>query len=265
MACWKETTATDADLRLLILLTLRLKGIASFEMLTDTLCVDSDVLLETLDCYQSEGLVGRREGDGPGGGWFLTTSGRADGERLLNDQILAESQRLDRDIRSALFDLYEGFLPLNRRLLDICTRWQVRSQDPVELNDHDDPDYDAAVLDELRQIDGQVQWICGQLEGQLTRFSRYRSGFEYALARVRNGAVEWFTKPTLPSYHTLWFELHEDLLATLGLDRAAETARQNDPGSPQDERPQSMSRSSRPNSPIILETPLNTPLDHEAN
>ena len=27
----------------------------------------------------------------------------------------------------------------------------------------------------------------------------------------------------IDSYHTVWFELHEDLLATLGLERAAET------------------------------------------
>ena len=32
------------------------------------------------------------------------------------------------------------------------------------------------------------------------------------------------TKPVIESYHTVWFELHEDLLVTLGLDRAAETA-----------------------------------------
>jgi hypothetical protein len=26
----------------------------------------------------------------------------------------------------------------------------------------------------------------------------------------------------MPSFHTVWFELHEDLLTTLGLDRGAE-------------------------------------------
>jgi len=26
----------------------------------------------------------------------------------------------------------------------------------------------------------------------------------------------------MSSYHTVWFELHEDLLATLGIDRASE-------------------------------------------
>jgi hypothetical protein len=27
----------------------------------------------------------------------------------------------------------------------------------------------------------------------------------------------------MPSYHTVWFELHEDLLTTLGLERASES------------------------------------------
>jgi hypothetical protein len=39
---------------------------------------------------------------------------------------------------------------------------------------------------------------------------------------VQSGEIEWFTKPMIESYHTIWFELHEDLLASLGLDRAKE-------------------------------------------
>jgi hypothetical protein len=27
----------------------------------------------------------------------------------------------------------------------------------------------------------------------------------------------------MPSFHTVWFELHEDLLATLGLERSTES------------------------------------------
>ena len=46
-----------------------------------------------------------------------------------------------------------------------------------------------------------------------------------ALRRVRAGEHDWFTKPVIESYHTVWFELHEDLLASLGLDRSSEAAR----------------------------------------
>ena len=34
--------------------------------------------------------------------------------------------------------------------------------------------------------------------------------------------AEWITSPTRDSIHTIWFELHEHLLATLGRDRTTE-------------------------------------------
>ena len=43
-----------------------------------------------------------------------------------------------------------------------------------------------------------------------------------ALDRIRGGDLDWFTKPMIDSYHTVWFELHENLLATLGIQRAKE-------------------------------------------
>ena len=40
--------------------------------------------------------------------------------------------------------------------------------------------------------------------------------------RCRAATLDWFTKPTIDSYHSVWFELHENLLATLGIERATE-------------------------------------------
>ena len=56
----------------------------------------------------------------------------------------------------------------------------------------------------------------------LPRFARYAPRLTNAVDRVRAGEVDWFTKPVLDSYHTVWFELHEDLLATLGIERGEE-------------------------------------------
>jgi hypothetical protein len=39
-----------------------------------------------------------------------------------------------------------------------------------------------------------------------------------ALARARSGALDYETDSTA-SYHTVWFQLHEDLLATIGIPR----------------------------------------------
>ncbi len=60
------------------------------------------------------------------------------------------------------------------------------------------------------------------LAGALDRFGSYGPRFGQALDLLLGGDLDYFTKPIMPSYHTVWFELHEDLLASLGIDRASE-------------------------------------------
>ena len=64
--------------------------------------------------------------------------------------------------------------------------------------------------------------ICDDLGALLDRFRGYGPRLTEALERVRAGDVDWFTKPMIASYHTVWFEMHEDLLCTLGIERGAE-------------------------------------------
>jgi hypothetical protein len=40
--------------------------------------------------------------------------------------------------------------------------------------------------------------------------------------RVSEGERDWLTSPRVDSYHTVWMELHEELLAALGLERGSE-------------------------------------------
>jgi hypothetical protein len=90
------------------------------------------------------------------------------------------------------------------------------------MNDHTDPVYDAEVVSRLSAVDERIRPVLADLEAALARFERYPERLGNALRRVQLGEAEWFTKPLLDSYHTVWFELHEDLLATLGLQRGAE-------------------------------------------
>ena len=41
---------------------------------------------------------------------------------------------------------------------------------------------------------------------------------------MRAGERDWFAKPMIDSYHTVWFQLHEDLLNTLGIERSKEVS-----------------------------------------
>jgi hypothetical protein len=52
----------------------------------------------------------------------------------------------------------------------------------------------------------------------LPRFGRYRARLGDALVMARSGRTEYVTDD-FEAYHTVWFQLHEDLLATLGIPR----------------------------------------------
>ena len=201
---------------------LRLRGFADTAALSALLGVSPDVVEPVLTAATQQGLVARR--DGARSGWLLTPTGRAEHERLAAAELDRSGQR------TPLTHCYEAFRPLNRRFLELCTRWQVRTvEGTATVNDHTDPAHDRAVLDELVAIDSELMPLVGKLEAVLDRFRLHGSRFDNALVRVLDGDYDWLASPVLDSYHTVWFELHEDLLVTLGLDRAAETAAVDDP------------------------------------
>ncbi|WP_067967060.1 transcriptional regulator [Nocardiopsis trehalosi] len=158
-----------------------------------------------------DGLV-TREG-GPFGAWGLTDAGRAaDAERITAELESAAA-------RPAVTAAYERFLVLNPELLDLCTAWQLRSVDgAMTVNDHGDPAYDARVLDRFTDLDARAAAVCAAPAAALPRFGRYRDRLARALARAVAGELQ-YVADDVASYHTVWAELHEDLLATLGIAR----------------------------------------------
>lgn len=207
---------SDPDLA--VLLALRLASFAP----TDEVARRSGVVEADagalLDRFAGDGLVRFR--DGRRSGWSLTTEGRSAGERLLAAEVDALGAR------ELVEGSYQRFLDENPVMLQVCTDWQLRpdpSGEPV-LNAHDDLGYDRAVLDQLGALHDRAVAIWQPLGAVLERFSSYHDRFGGAIARVRAGEHDWFTKPSIDSYHTVWFELHEHLLATLNIDRADEAA-----------------------------------------
>ncbi|GAA2999869.1 transcriptional regulator [Streptosporangium longisporum] len=171
---------------------------------------ESDVESELIDLAVA-GLVTRTPGDF--GGWGLTEAGRAaDTERIAAELDAAGT-------RATVSRVYDDFLVLNPELLDLCTAWQMRSADgAVTLNEHDDPAYDARVLNLLGDLDRRAEIACADLYATMLRFRRYRTRLADALARARAGEPRYVTDD-LASYHNVWFQLHEDLLVTLGIPR----------------------------------------------
>ena len=145
---------------------------------------------------------------------MLLSEGRTEAERLVTGEVDESG------MRSSLQELYGAFKVLDPDLKEVCTDFQVKSDQT--LNDHTDPDYDAAVIDRLVDINRRVQPVIGKLTEVFDRFGHYGGRLDHALNQVRSGDTNWFTKPSLDSYHEVWFELHEDLLVSLGIDRATE-------------------------------------------
>lgn len=148
-------------------------------------------------------------------GWSLTDRGRKENERQLAAE-LARTGQAD-DVRGA----YDMFVPLNGVVLRACTDWQLRPEPGNRLapNDHTDPTWDDAVLTTLHGVNDALGPLVGRLAAVLARFRGYDTRFHAALTRARAGDTAWVDRTDIDSCHRVWFELHEDLVATLGVDR----------------------------------------------
>jgi hypothetical protein len=62
---------------------------------------------------------------------------------------------------------------------------------------------------------------------QLPRLSGYSTKLRAALDKVKAGDTAWLARPLIDSYHTVWFELHEELIGAMGMTRE-EAARSGD-------------------------------------
>lgn len=201
--------------RLLVLHALRLKGIAETAIVVAHTGLDESTVTAELSALTDADLV--RERRGRIGGNALTPEGKATGARLLAEELEACGGRV------AIDDAYREFLGFNDQLLGVCTAWQLRDIDgESHINDHSDADYDRDVHRRLEELHSRVIPVLDALVAVLDRFDGHRVRLQTALDRVLGGEHDWFTKPMFPSYHSVWFELHEDLLATLGTERANE-------------------------------------------
>ena len=211
-----------SDPALLALVGLRLASFAPLPTVAARAGLSVAEATPLLEGLEARGLARRRPrpsvNDGePVEAWSLTPDGRIEGER----RCAAELD--DLGLRPAVHDAYLRFLALNQPVLAVCTSWQVREVDGVPVpNDHADPAYDADVVAALEVLDVDAQPVVEELGDLLARFAGYGGRLAQALDLLRAGEGDWFTKPTIDSYHSIWFELHEHLLATLGIERSTE-------------------------------------------
>jgi DNA-binding MarR family transcriptional regulator len=199
---------------LAVLQAVRLKGRVTAADLAATLGEDLDDVTPTVDQLTASGLLV------DGTTLKISPSGRT----RLDTLIAEERQGID---SAAIAAAYHDFRAVNADFKALVTEWQLKGGPAGKPNTHDDAEYDAAVLARLDDVHARVVPIIDAAATQLPRLNAYSSKLLVALGKVKAGETDWLTRPLIDSYHTVWFELHEELIGAIGLTRE-EAARSGD-------------------------------------
>lgn len=112
---------------------------------------------------------------------------------------------------------YEGFEKINVDLKQLITNWQTMDVAGQRVpNDHSNKAHDDRVIDRLGKLHERADKLFAKLAAGLPRLQIYRDHLLAALEKSEDGAIEWVSDARIDSYHTVWFELHEELLRLMG-------------------------------------------------
>lgn len=186
-----------------VLRSLAAAGIADADTVTAAVDpeVDPATVETTLDSLADEGHV-----EADAGFYYLTDAGEDRLTTLLQERFAPEERE---QLREAL----EDFERLDDRMKTLASEWQSL----------DVADRDAAgteTVESLAALHADLEdWLDG-LDGALgAAYAHYAESLAEALAAIRDGQAAYFTGTEVDSYHEVWFDLHDDLLRTLGEDR----------------------------------------------
>jgi len=115
---------------------------------------------------------------------------------------------------------YESFERINRTLKQVITDWQTLEVAGNRVaNDHSDAAHDESVIGRLGRVHEQVEPVLAAMAAHLPRLDIYSRKLLAALEAAEDGDRGWVSDVRRDSYHTVWFELHEDLLRIMGQTR----------------------------------------------
>lgn len=198
-----------SDLELLALHGLVIKKAGSAEAVAVVLGANGDAVQDALDAAVAAGRA-----MGAKGTFMVTPAGRA----WLDERYPEAFAAIRTDPEAA--EAYEQFERINRKLLALMTDWQMMPAGSERIpNDHADPDYDAGIVDRLGDLHERARRPLDRFERLEPRLGRYGERLDGAYDKVLAGERDWVSGARIDSYHTCWYELHEDLLRMLGRER----------------------------------------------
>jgi len=192
--------------------SISIKGFAPLQGVADAVLAMPDEVGPIVDQLAIDGLVAT-----VAGAYRLTESGSASAAALL------AAEQTVWGIERAVAAL-DAFLELDHRMKDAVTAWQLRDVAAQVVNDHADPEYDLTVLDRLAALHADtVSWL-SPLEAGFPRLADYRIRLGRAIEQAHGGDQRYVASPRVDSYHSICFELHEDLIRLAGRSREDEVA-----------------------------------------
>jgi DNA-binding transcriptional ArsR family regulator len=186
-----------------VLQALRLKGRATAEELAVSLGLPQDEVSSELSSLAEEHLVVERA-TGRRPGWMLTGDGR---ERY--DASLEEARTPK--VVQRLTDTYSSFMHSNQRVKDLCAKWQGTTDDATRFE----------ILEDLAEIGEKVAPSLASAGEVVPRFGAYADRLAASLEKAEDDP-RFVVSPVVDSFHTVWFECHEDYLLMLGRSREQE-------------------------------------------
>jgi hypothetical protein len=198
-----------SEIRLLALHGLVVKKAGSAATVADLLGRDEAEVAPALDAAAAEGLAMAAKGM-----FMVTPVGRA----WLEERYSSAFAELRTNPEASA--AYERFERINRELLALFTDWQMMPAGRERIpNDHSDPGYDHGVIDRIGAQHDRAKRPLGSFAELDGRLERYLHRLDEAYDNVLAGDLDFVSGARVDSYHTVWFELHEDLLRMLGRER----------------------------------------------
>jgi len=196
-----------------LLMCLRIKGFGKGEAIGEAMGASTEEVQGLL-----ADLVARQWAEETKVGYRLSPSGRAEADKAFELERAGLDQRI-------FAQLYEEFSPINDAFKQLVTRWQMRTVGDRQVrNDHSDAAYDRSVLEGFDPIHRNISGLIGTIAASAPRIGNYKQRLDLALGKIRSGDLRYIAAPDRDSYHTAWFELHQDLIGLAGTTRQKEAA-----------------------------------------
>jgi hypothetical protein len=188
---------------------LAIKKHASPKDVAEIIGMDAERVASLLAEAESRGRVARA------GGKFMLTAPAQVALRSEYSRVYA-----DQRASAAMNWAYDDFEKVNILLKQLVTDWQTMEIGGERLpNDHSNNDRDEKIIDRLGNLHERAEPILKRMAAGLPRLGIYLEMLTAALEKAEDGAIEWVSDARIASYHTVWFEMHEDLLRALGRER----------------------------------------------